>query len=40
MKFDPWTFIGYLVALALVTLGLLLILWACFAVIVQIRELC
>ena len=26
MKFDPWTFVGYLVALALVTLGLLLIL--------------
>lgn len=40
MKFDPWTFIGYLVALALVTLGLLLILWASFAVIVQIRGLC
>ncbi len=40
MKFDPWTFVGYLVALALVALGLLLILWACFAVIVQIRGLC
>ncbi len=40
MRFDPWTFIGYLVALALATLGLLLILWACFAVIVQIRGLC
>ena len=29
MKFDPWTFVGYLVALALVALGLLLILWGC-----------
>ncbi len=40
MKFNPWTFIGYLVALALVTLGLLLILWACLAVMAQIRGLC
>lgn len=40
MKFDPWTFIGYLVALALVTLGLLLILWGCLAVMAQIRGLC
>lgn len=40
MKFDPWTFIGYLVVLALSALALLLILWACFAVIVQIRGLC
>lgn len=40
MKFDPWTFVGYLVALALVALGLLLILWGCLAVLAQIRELC
>lgn len=40
MKFDPWTFIGYLVALALVALGLLLILWGCLAVLAQIRGLC
>lgn len=40
MKFDPWTFIGYLVALALVALGLLLILWGCIAVMAQIRGLC
>lgn len=40
MKFDPWTFVGYLVALALVALGLLLILWGCFAVMAQIRGLC
>lgn len=32
MKFDPWTFVGYLVALAL-----LLILWGCLAVLAQIR---
>lgn len=40
MKFDPWTFVGYLVALALVTLGLLLIMWCCLAVLAQIRGLC
>lgn len=40
MKFDPWTFVGYLVALALVALGLLLILWGCLAVMAQIRVLC
>lgn len=40
MKFDPWTFVGYLVALALVILGLLLILWGCLAVMAQIRGLC
>lgn len=40
MKFDPWTFIGYLVALALVALGLLLILWGCLSVLAQIRGLC
>lgn len=40
MKFDPWTFVGYLVALAIVALGLLLILWGCLAVIAQIRGLC
>ena len=40
MKFDPWTFVGYLVALALVALGLLLILWASLAVLAQIRGLC
>lgn len=40
MKFDPWTFIGHLVALALVALGLLLILWGCLAVLAQIRGLC
>ena len=45
MKFDPWTFVGYLVALALVALalvalGLLLILWGCLAVLAQIRGLC
>lgn len=40
MKFDPWTFVGYLVALALVTLGLLLILWGCLAALAQIRGLC
>lgn len=40
MKFDPWTFVGYMVALALVALGLLLILWGCFAVLAQIRGLC
>lgn len=40
MKFDPWTFVGYLVALALVTLGLLLILWGCLVVLAQIRGLC
>lgn len=39
MKFDPWTFVGYLVALALVALGLLLILWDCLAVLAQIRGL-
>lgn len=39
MKFDPWTFVGYLVALALVALWLLLILWGCLAVIAQIRGL-
>ena len=40
MKFDPWTFVGYLVALALVALGLLFILWGCMAVLAQIRGLC
>lgn len=40
MKFDPWTFVGYLVALALVALELLLILWGCLAVMAQIRGLC
>lgn len=40
MKFDPWTFVAYLVALALVALGLLLILWGCLAVMAQIRGLC
>lgn len=40
MKFDPWTSVGYLVALALVALGLLLILWGCLAVLAQIRGLC
>lgn len=40
MKFDPWTFVGYVVALALVALGLLLILWGCLAVLAQIRGLC
>nr|DAN07890.1 MAG TPA: hypothetical protein [Caudoviricetes sp.] len=40
MNFDPWTFVGYLVALALVALGLLLILWGCLAVLAQIRGLC
>lgn len=40
MKFDPWTFVGYLVALALVALGLVLILWGCLAVLAQIRGLC
>lgn len=40
MKFDPWTFVGYLVALGLVALGLLLILWGCLAVLAQIRGLC
>ena len=40
MKFDPWTFVGYLVALALVALGLLLILCGCLAVLAQIRGLC
>lgn len=40
MKFDPWTFVGYLVALALVALVLLLILWGCLAVLAQIRGLC
>lgn len=40
MKFDPWTFVGYLVSLALVALGLLLILWGCLAVLAQIRGLC
>lgn len=35
MKFDPWTFVGFLVAL-----GLLLILWGCLAVLAQIRGLC
>lgn len=40
MKFDPWTFVGYLVALALAALGLLLILWGCLAVLAQIRGLC
>lgn len=40
MKFDPWTFVDYLVALALVALGLLLILWGCLAVLAQIRGLC
>lgn len=40
MKFDPWTLVGYLVALALVALGLLLILWGCLAVLAQIRGLC
>lgn len=40
MKFDPWTFVGYLVALALVALGLLLILWGCLVVLAQIRGLC
>lgn len=40
MKFDPWTFVGYLVALALVALVLLLILWGCLAVMAQIRGLC
>ena len=40
MKFDPWTFVGYLVALALVALGPLLILWGCLAVLAQIRGLC
>lgn len=40
MKFDLWTFVGYLVALALVALGLLLILWGCLAVLAQIRGLC
>lgn len=40
MKFDPWIFVGYLVALALVALGLLLILWGCLAVLAQIRGLC
>ncbi len=40
MKFDPWTFVGYLVALAFVALGLLLILWGCLAVLAQIRGLC
>lgn len=40
MKFDPWTFVGYLVALVLVALGLLLILWGCLAVLAQIRGLC
>lgn len=40
MRFDPWTFVGYLVALALVALGLLLILWGCLAVLAQIRGLC
>lgn len=40
MKFNPWTFVGYLVALALVALGLLLILWGCLAVLAQIRGLC
>lgn len=40
MEFDPWTFVGYLVALALVALGLLLILWGCLAVLAQIRGLC
>ena len=40
MKFDPWTFVGYLVALALVALGLLLILWGFLAVLAQIRGLC
>lgn len=40
MKFDPWTFVGYLVALALVALMLLLILWGCLAVLAQIRGLC
>ena len=39
MKFDPWTFVGYLVALALVTLGLLLILGGCIAVLAQFRGL-
>nr|DAL07340.1 MAG TPA: hypothetical protein [Caudoviricetes sp.] len=39
MKFDPWTFVGYLVALALVALGLLLILWGRLAVLAQIRGL-
>lgn len=40
MKYDPWTFVGYLVALALVALGLLLILWGCLVVMAQIRGLC
>lgn len=40
MKFDPWTFVGYLIVLALVALGLLLILWGCLAVLAQIRGLC
>lgn len=40
MKFDPWTFVGYLVALALVAFGLLLILWGCLAVMAQIRGFC
>lgn len=40
MKFDSWAFVGYLVALALVALGLLLILWGCLAVLAQIRGLC
>lgn len=40
MKFDPWIFVGYLVALALVALGLLLILWGCLAVLAQIGGLC
>lgn len=40
MKFDPWAFVGYLVALALVALGLLLILWGCLAVLAQIRGFC
>lgn len=40
MKFDPWTFVGYLVALALVARELLLILWGCPAVLAQIRGLC
>lgn len=40
MKFDPWTFVGYLIVLALCTLRLLLILWGCLAVLAQIRGLC
>lgn len=40
MKFNPWTFVVYLVALALVTLRLLLIMWGCLAVLAQIKGLC